>query len=136
MRSFALSKFAPTGGEPLWSQPWDGDHGMGFIPPNPHCICSTHRVNQALDDKGYIYMATKYSVQVVDTETGKLVGEFGSYGNADCKGKGSKYPHPELPFGSISSLAVWKDKLFVMDVLNRRLVKCNITYDPALKNAK
>ncbi len=109
---------------------------MGFIPPNPHCICSTHRINQALDDKGYIYMATKYSVQVIDAETGKLVGEFGSYGNADCKGKGSKYPHPELPFGNISSLAVWKDKLFVMDVLNRRLVKCNITYDPALKSAK
>ncbi|MCP4815465.1 MAG: hypothetical protein GY888_23395, partial [Planctomycetaceae bacterium] len=88
MRSFALSKFAPTGGEPLWSQPWDGDHGMGFIPPNPHCICSTHRVNQALDDKGYIYIATKHSVQIVDTETGKLVGDFGSYGNADCKVKG------------------------------------------------
>ena len=70
------------------------------------------------------------------TETGKIVGEFGSYGNADCKGKGSKYPHPELPFGSISSLAVWKDKLFVMDVLNRRLVKCNIVYDSALKSAK
>jgi len=136
MKPFALSKFAPSGGEPIWSQPWDGNHGMGLIPPNPHCICSTHRVNQALDDKGYIYMATKYSVQVIDTETGKLVGEFGSYGNADCKGKGSKYPHPELPFGNISSLAVWKDKLFVLDVLNRRLVKCNITYDPALKSAK
>jgi len=136
MRPFALSKFAPTGGELLWSRPWDGDHGMGFIPPNPHCICSTHRVNQALDDKGYIYMATKHSVQVIDTETGNLVGEFGSYGNADCKGKGSKYPHPELPFGSISSLAVWKDKLFVVDVLNRRLVKLNIVYDPALKSAK
>ena len=136
MRSFALSKFAPTGGEPIWSQPWDGDHGMGMIPPNPHCICSTHRVNQALDDRGYIYMATKFSVQVIDTETGKVVGEFGSYGNADCKGKGSKYPHPELPFGSISSLAVWKDKLFVMDVLNRRLVKCSITHDPARRGAK
>ena len=136
MRSYALSKYAPTGGEPLWSQPWDGDHGMGFIPPNPHCICSTHRVNQALDDNGYIYMATKHTVQVVDTKTGKLVGEFGSYGNADCKGKGSAYPHPELPLGSISSLAVWKDKLFIMDVLNRRLVKCNIIYQPALKSAK
>jgi len=136
MRPFALSKFPPTGGEPIWSQPWDGNHGMGLIPPNPHCICSTHRVNQALDDKGYIYVANKYSVQVIDMQTGKLVGEFGSYGNADCKGKGSKYPHPELPFGSISSLAVWKDKLFVLDVLNRRLVKCNITYDPALKSAK
>ena len=136
MRSFALSKFASTGGEPVWSQPWDGDHGMGFIPPNPHCICSTHRVNQALDDNGYIYMATKHTVQVVDTTTGKLVGEFGSYGNADCKGKGSAYPHPELPLGTISSLAVWKDKLFIMDVLNRRLVKCNIIYQPALKSAK
>lgn len=136
MRSFALSKFAPGGGEPLWSQPWDGDHGMGFIPPNPHCICSTHRVNQALDDKGYIYIATKHSVQIVDTATGELVGDFGSYGNADCKGKGSAYPHPELPFGSISALAVWKDKLFVMDVLNRRLVKCRITYDESLKNKK
>ena len=136
MRSYALSKYAPTGGEPLWSQPWDGDHGMGFIPPNPHCICSTHRVNQALDENGYIYMATKHSVQVVDTKTGKLVGEFGSYGNADCKGKGSAYPHPELPLGTISSLAVWKDKLFIMDVLNRRLVKCNIIYQPALKSAK
>ncbi len=136
MRPFAVSKFAPTGGEPLWSQPWEGNHGMGFIPPNPHCICSTHRINQALDDKGYIYMATKYSVQVIDTETGKLVGEFGSYGNMDCKGKGSKYPHPELPFGNISSLAVWKDKLFVMDVLNRRLVKCRIIYNSASNRPK
>ncbi len=69
-------------------------------------------------------------------EMGEVVGEFGSYGNMDCKGKGSKYPHPELPFGSISSLAVWKDKLFVMDVLNRRLVKCNIVYDQTLKSVK
>jgi DNA-binding beta-propeller fold protein YncE len=90
-------------------------------------------VNQALDDKGYIYMATKHSVQVVDTKTGKVVGEFGSYGNMDCKGKGSAYPHPELPFGSISSLAVWKDKLFAVDVINRRIVKCNIIYDSSSK---
>ena len=58
MRSFALSKFAPTGGEPLWSQPWDGDHGMGFIPPNPHCICSTHRVNQAFRDTLHAEVST------------------------------------------------------------------------------
>ena len=29
-----------------------------------------------------------------------------------------------------------RDKLFVMDVLNRRLVKLNIVYDPALRSAK
>ena len=88
MISFALWKFVPTGGEPVWLQPWDGDHGMGFIPPNTHCNFSTYRGNQSLDDKVYIYIAIKYSVQVVDTEIGKLVGDFGSYGNADCGGKG------------------------------------------------
>jgi len=46
------------------------------------------------------------------------------------------YPHPELPLGSISSLAVWNDKLFIMDVLNRRLVKCTISYEPALKSTR
>ena len=83
-----------------------------------------------LDEKGYLYAADKYSIQVIDCETGKLVGEFGSYGNMDCRGKGSTYPHPELPFGAISALSVWKDQLFVVDVLNRRIVKCRILYDP------
>jgi len=72
-----------------------------------------------------------HSVQVIDCESGRLVGEFGSYGNMDCQGAGSKYPHPELPFGSISAIAVWKDRLFVVDELNRRIVKCRITYGPA-----
>ena len=65
---------------------------------------------------------------MIDCETGKLVGEFGSYGNMDCQGRGSKFPHPELPFGTISALSVWKDRLFVVDVLNRRIVKCRIVY--------
>jgi hypothetical protein len=64
------------------------------------------------------------------------VGEFGSYGNIDCQGKGSRYPHPELPFGMISALSVWKDRLFAVDVLNRRVVKCRIVYDPAKRKAR
>lgn len=61
----------------------------------------------------------------------KLVGVFGSYGNLDCPGQGSKFPHPELPFGTISALSVWQDRLFAVDVLNRRIVKCRIVYGPA-----
>ncbi len=86
-----------------------------------------------LDGKGYLYAAGKYSVQVINCETGKLVGEFGSYGSMDCKGKGSAYPHPKLPFGTTSALSVWKDRLFVVDVLNRRIVKCRIIYGQAEK---
>jgi hypothetical protein len=122
----AMSKFPPSGGEPLWSRRWDGYLGaeVMFAP----CQCTTSRQHQTLDGKGYLYAAGKYSIQVIDCATGKLVGEFGSYGNMDCQGKGSKFPHPELPFGTISALSVWKDRLFAVDVLNRRIVKCRIIY--------
>ena len=124
----ALSRFSPSGGEPLWSRPWMGYVGQAeaFFAP---CHCITSRQHQTLDGKGYLYAAGKYSVQVINCETGRLVGEFGSYGNMDCRGKGSKSPHPELPFGTISALSVWKDRLFVVDVLNRRIVKCRIIYE-------
>ncbi len=125
----ALSKFSPSGGEPLWSRRWDGCIGWAQV-ANPPCHCTTSRHHQTLDGKGYLYAAGKYSVQVIDCETGKLVGEFGSYGNMDCQGPRSKYPHPELPFGTISALSVWKDRLFVVDVLNRRIAKCRIVYNP------
>jgi len=129
----ALSKFASSGGRPLWTRRWDGNPGVAQL-SNPPCHCTTTRFHQTLDGKGYLYAAGKYSVQVIRCETGELVGEFGSYGNMDCRGKGSRFPHPELPFGTISSLSVWKDRLFVVDELNRRIVKCRIVYEPAKRN--
>ncbi len=126
----ALSKYPPGGGEPLWTRPWDGYLGQSGVIFAP-CHCIKSQQHQSLDGKGYLYAATRYSVQVIDCATGKLVGEFGSYGNMDCQGPGSKYPHPELPFGTISALSVWKDRLFAVDVLNRRIAKCRIVYNPA-----
>ncbi len=123
----ALSKFSPSGGEPLWSRRCEGCLGWAQL-ANPPCHCTTSRHHQTLDGNGYLYAAGKYSVQVIDCQTGKLVGQFGSYGNMDCQGKGSRFPHPELPFGAISALSVWKDRLFVVDELNRRIVKCRIIY--------
>jgi hypothetical protein len=131
----ALSKFSPAGSDPLWSRRWGGFPGEAQL-TNAPCHCTTFRHDQTLDGKGYLYAAGKYSVQVIDCETGALVGEFGSYGNMDCQGKGSKVTHPELPFGTISALAVWKDRLFAVDVLNRRIVKCRIVYDPARRKAR
>jgi len=131
----ALSKFSPSGGKPLWSRRWEGYLGVaGVISPPCHCVAP--RFHQTLDGKGYLYAAGKYSIQVIDCKTGELVGEFGSYGNMDCKGKDSAYPHPELPFGTISALSVWKDRLFVVDVLNRRIAKCRIVHDPARKESR
>jgi hypothetical protein len=125
-----LSKFAASGGEPLWSRRWDGYLGQAQVIFAP-CHCITSRQHQTLDGKGYLYAAGRHSVQVIHCETGRLVGEFGSYGNMDCRGKGSAFPHPELPFGLISGLSVWRDRLFVVDVLNRRIVKCRMLYDDA-----
>jgi hypothetical protein len=123
----ALSKFASSGGKPLWTRRWDGNPGWSQL-ANPPCHCTNTRFHQTLDGKGYLYAAGKYSIQVIRCDSGELVGEFGSYGNMDCQGKGSEFPHPELPFGAISGLAVWKDRLFVLDEVNRRLLKCRITY--------
>ena len=127
-----LSKFPPAGGEPLWSRRWDGYIGQAQATFAP-CHCITSRQHQTLDGRGYLYAAGLHSVQVIDCATGKLVGEFGSYGNLDCQGKGSRFPHPELPFGTISALSVWQDRLFVVDVLNRRIAKCRIVYGQAEK---
>jgi hypothetical protein len=133
-RALYLSKYRPSGGKPIWSRPWEGILGCGagrVAWMQTTCVCLTPRLHQALDGKGYLFVANKFSVQVLDCETGRLVGEFGSYGNMDCLGKGSAHPHPELPFGTIAALAVWKDRLFVVDALNARLAKCRIVYEPA-----
>jgi hypothetical protein len=124
----AMSKFAPTGGEPLWSRRWDGYIGQAQVIFAP-CHCITSRQHQTLDGKGYLYAAGRHSVQVISCATGQLVGEFGSYGNVDCQGPGSQCPHPELPIGIISALSVWRDQLFFVDVLNRRIAKCRIVYN-------
>ena len=138
-RDLHLSKFGPSGGEPIWSRPWEGVVGcgagrVGWMKTT--CVCLTPRLHQALDGKGYLYVANKFSVQVIDCETGRLVGEFGSYGNMDCLGKGGACPHPELPFGTISALAVWKDWLFVVDAANARIAKCRIVYDAAKRKTR
>ena len=112
----AFSKFALAGGEPLWSRPWHGYFGWAQV-ANPPCHCTAFRIHQVLDAKGYLYAAGKYSVRVIGCETRKLVGEFGSYGNMDCQGKASQFPDPELPFGTIAGVSVWRDRLFAVDVL-------------------
>lgn len=123
----ALSKFSPTGGPPLWSRPWETYMGQSQVIFAP-CHCITSRQHQTLDARGYIYAPGKHSVQVIDCATGELVGEFGSYGNRDCLGPGSRQPHPELPIGLISAVSVWQDRLFIVDVLNQRIIKCRIHY--------
>jgi sugar lactone lactonase YvrE len=122
-----LSKYSSEGGDPIWSIPWTGITGRDQVLV-AGCGCLRPRLHQALDEKGYLFAANWNSIRVIDAATGKVVGEFGSYGNMDCQGKGSAYPHPELPFGTISAVAVWKDRLFAVDVLNRRIVKCRIVY--------
>jgi len=130
-RDLYLSKFPPAGGEPIWSRRWEGILGCGAGRVQwmqTTCVCLTPRLHQALDGKGYLFVAKPFSVQVLDCKNGRVVGEFGSYGNLDCLGKGSACPHPELPFGTVAALAVWKGRLFVVDAMNARIARCRIRY--------
>lgn len=37
-------------------------------------------------------------------------------------------PNSELPFGIIMAMGIFKDRLYVVDALNQRIVKCKIRY--------
>src|SRR5262249_53422611 len=77
-----LCKYPPDGGKPLWSIPWTGITGRDQVLV-AGCGCLRPRLHQALDERGYLYVAGRYSIQVISCKTGKVVGEFGSYGNMD-----------------------------------------------------
>ena len=93
----ALSKFPPTGGEPLWSRRWDGYIGQAQVIFAP-CHCITSRQHQTLDGKGYLYAAGKHSVQVIDCADGKAGGGIRKLWQHGLPGQGKQVPAPRASF--------------------------------------
>jgi hypothetical protein len=59
---------------------------------------------------------------VVDNQGNEIV-RFGSYGNADSQGPGSKVPRPAIPLAyPVAAKASWKH-ICVADSANRRVVR-------------
>ena len=97
---------------------------LGYIGNHGHelgCHCETTRFD--VDAYGRLFAPDifRFCVYVLDGQ-GNEITHFGSYGNADSRGPGSPVPEPEIAFGWPLSVECAGEKVFVADVVNRRIV--------------
>jgi len=98
-----------------------------LAPYSNQCACQTPRFD--VDDYGRLIIpnALTCSVQVVDNE-GNFITRFGSFGNADSAGPGSKIASPAIPLAyPVSAKASFKH-IYVADSANRRVVRVDPVY--------
>ena len=80
-----------------------------------------------------------FKAELPRTPTGKLVGEFGSYGNFDSQfvspdeaaHKAGKpiVAVPNLPLGWPTGTAFGTDCIYILDTYHRRIVRANLSWD-------
>ena len=63
----------------------------------------------------------RFSVRVLDA-AGNEITHFGAYGNMDSRGAGSLVPTPKIPFGWPISVECAGGRVYVADLVNRRVV--------------
>jgi len=97
---------------------------LGYIGSHGHelgCHCETTRFD--LDDFGRLFVPDVFQFCVVVLDSaGNEITRFGSYGNMDSRGPGSPVPEPEIPFGWPLSVECSGGRIFVADLVNRRVV--------------
>ncbi len=91
------------------------------------CNCDSSRFD--VDGFGRVFFpdACQFRAGVLDTN-GNLVAWFGSYGNQDSAGPGSKAPQPEIAFYWPWLVCVDDGRAYVGDRLNRRVVAVKLDY--------
>ena len=148
----AVVKFPPTGGGYVKAGKegngkkglaWTGSRIGNFVEGgevaypilapqvNGGCVCKEARFD--LDGWGRLYVpnALDYYVDVVDN-AGNRVARFGYYGNGDSRGPESAVPDPEIALGwaiCVSAGQIEKDRIYVADGLNRRVVRVDLEHD-------
>jgi hypothetical protein len=91
------------------------------------CLCESPRFDVDGYGRSFFPDAGRFRVGVLDTN-GNEICFFGSYGNPDSGGAGSKIPQPAIPLQWPYAIAVGDDVVFVGDRLNRRVVKLKLEY--------
>ena len=91
-----------------------------------HCFCETSRFDIDRQDRLYVPDVHRFSVQVLDA-AGNQIGLIGSYGNMDNRGPKSDHPDPAIAYGWPLAVQVAGDRLYVADVVNRRVVVARLS---------
>jgi hypothetical protein len=94
--------------------------------------CSCIRARFDVDGYGRVFMpdAATCSVRVFDAN-GNPIRRFGSYGNMDSQGPGSRVPVPEIPMAWPMYVAASDEAVYVSDVINRRIVRARLDWAAA-----
>ena len=82
-----------------------------------------------IDEFDHIFVtdAVCHNIKVFDT-AGNLIAVIGSYGNPDCAGPDRKCPEPEMGLCLPNGVDASKDRCFIADTNNGRIVKCRLVY--------
>ncbi len=115
----------PTGegglGQNAWADGMAWSFG-GFFPFNvSHCVCLNARFDLDVHARCFIPEGHRQAVSVVDT-AGNFILRVGAYGNCDEQG-------PKIRFGYTRFVAVNDHRLYVNDVVNKRIVSINLKYE-------
>ncbi|MFO7897974.1 MAG: hypothetical protein R6V58_02815, partial [Planctomycetota bacterium] len=92
------------------------------------CNCGVSRFD--VDEHGRLYVPDvfRFAVLVFDREGNELA-RIGSYGNMDSRGPESPVPGPAVPLGWPLTARVGLGRVFVADVVNRRVVSARLRYN-------
>ncbi|MHC4916617.1 MAG: hypothetical protein ACYTGB_14105 [Planctomycetota bacterium] len=93
-----------------------GSHGKEL-----GCHCETTRFDVDGYDRIFAPDLFRFRVYCLDS-AGNEIAHFGSYGNMDSRGAESPVPEPEIPWAWPLSVECGRDKVFVADVINKRVV--------------
>jgi hypothetical protein len=101
--------------------------GYGEEGGDPTCVCYHPRFE--VDEYGRIFMpdAMRFRVSVIDNNKNSII-NFGSYGNVDQTGPGSRIPSPEIPLCLPRIVRKVNNAVYIADAANERIVKVKLDF--------
>ncbi|MBA4386465.1 MAG: hypothetical protein C0404_00705 [Verrucomicrobia bacterium] len=91
------------------------------------CGCPHSRFDLDLYARSWLPANHIKGVLVYDTNGNKIL-RVGSYGNADCQGKNSLVPEPDIGFNRLFAVAASDEALYAADGGNNRTLRAKLTY--------
>jgi len=111
---------------------------IGLLPVKHElgCYCETTRFD--IDAYGRLFVPDVFRFCVIVLDSGgNEIARLGTYGNMDSRGPGSPVPKPALTFGWPLSVECARERIYVADLVNRRIVsaglQCAVTKTCPLK---
>ncbi|MFP4056444.1 MAG: hypothetical protein ACLF0G_06210 [Candidatus Brocadiia bacterium] len=99
--------------------------GLHPVKHEVDCYCETTRFD--IDPYGRLFVPDvfRFCVVVLDA-AGNELARLGTYGNMDSRGPGSPVPEPGLTFGWPLSVECVRERAYVADLVNRRVVAARL----------